>query len=212
MPTTAATPTINLIPTPRLLRKRVRARVRRWAVGLAIYVVALGMGCAVAISGKPPVVAVDDSGVHTRITQLTADLDAANKELADARFRHAATLTLTAQADWSGLLAVLGAKLGDEVVLREVRLAQARSQTVRQYTLEIRGLARTQGSVSTFVAALEEMKLFEQVRLLRTGREPFLADSVVTFDVECALSDGPAPAPVPRATPTHGVAGAGGDQ
>ena len=211
MPSTA-TSTINLIPTPRLLRKRVRARVRGWVIGLAIYSLALGMGCAVAITGKPPVVAVDDSGVHVRITQLTADLDAANRELADARVRHAATLTLTAQADWSDLLAVLGAKLGDEVVLREVRLAQARSQTVRQYTLEIRGLARTQESVSRFVAALEEMKLFEQVRLLRTGREPFLADSLITFDVECSLSDGPASAPAPTPKPTQGVAGAGGDQ
>ena len=171
---------INLIPTPRLLRKRVRARVRLWAVALPVYIVALAFGCAVIIPAAARSIASDDAGVQTRITQLTADFDSANGQLAEARVRHAATLSLTAQPDWGNLLSVLGDRLGAEVVLREVRLTQAKSAGLRQYTLEMRGLARTQASVSTFVAALEEMKLFDQVRLLRTGREPFLSDSVVT--------------------------------
>jgi Tfp pilus assembly protein PilN len=198
---------INLIPTPRLLRKSVRARVRRWAVGLPIYAVALAFGCAVIIRPAPRPIANDDTGVQTHITQLTADFDNANAQLADARVRYAAALSLTAQPDWGNLLSVLGDKLGEEVVLRDVRLTQAKSAAQRQYTLEMRGLARTQASVSIFVAALEEMKLFDQVRLLRTGREPFLSDSVITFDLECSLSDAPARTSAP--TTSQGVAGAG---
>jgi Tfp pilus assembly protein PilN len=201
---------INLIPTPRLLRKRVRDRVRRWAVGFSIYVVALAFGCAVMIPPAPRPVANDDASVQTRLTQLTADFDNANTQLAAARVRHAAALSLTAQPDWGNLLSVLGDKLGEEVVLRDVRLVQSKSAAQRQYTLEMRGLARTQASVSTFVASLEELKLFDQVRLLRTGREPFLSDSVITFDLECSLSDAPDKPSAPVAS--QRVASTGGEQ
>jgi hypothetical protein len=182
---------INLIPRPRMLRKRLRRRVRGWAAALAIHTVALGGVLALVHSTREPIVPPDDSGVRSRITQLTADFAQANQALTDARFKHAAALALTGHPDWSTLLALLGARLGDEVVVRDVKLAQSRNPGARQYTLDVRGLAKSQAAVSGFVSRLEETRIFDQVRLLRTGREPFLTDSVVTFDLQCGLTDVP---------------------
>jgi Tfp pilus assembly protein PilN len=213
---------VNLIPQPRMLRKRLARRARNWGLALAVYVVLLGAVVAVALSSREPLVIPDDSGVRTRITHLTADFAQVDQELADARFKHAAALELTGHPDWSALLAVLGDTLGDDVVARDVKLTQqpTTSTSPRQYTLDLRGLAKSQAAVTGFVTRLEETHLFDQVRLLRTGREPFLTGSAVTFDLQCPLTDAPrgpaAPAvqspAAPGATAVAPTSPAGGDR
>ena len=187
-------PTVNLIPAPRLARKKLRTRIRRWAVGLVAYVLVLFLGIAVRAGSRAPVLPPDSSAQSARITQLTSELAAKNKELTDARTRYAATLMLTGRPDWSVLLPLLGQGMGEDVVLKELKLSQQKGQSVRQYGLEMRGVARSAASASNFVSALEETRLFDEVRLLRTGREPFMNESMVSFEVQCKLSDAARPA------------------
>jgi Tfp pilus assembly protein PilN len=187
-------PTINLIPAPRIARKKLRARIRRWAVGMAAYVLVLLLGIAVRAANRTPILPPDPSAQSARITQLTSEVAATNKELTEARTRYAATLMLTGRPDWSVLLPLLGQSMGDDVVLKELKLAQSKGQVTRQYGLEMRGVARTAAAASNFVSTLEETRLFDEVRLLRTGREPFMNESMVSFDVQCKLSDAAKPA------------------
>jgi Tfp pilus assembly protein PilN len=188
--TTPITP-INLIPLPRVRRKRLRARIRWWGVGLATYVAALVVFFGVRLAGRTVAIPPDPAIQEQRMAQLSSDLAKASKHRDDARMRHAATLMLAGRPDWSVLLPLLGRSMGDEVVLKELKLVQSKDQTARQYGLEMRGVARTSASAANFVTKLEETGLFDDVRLLRTGREPFLAESMVNFDVLCRLSDAP---------------------
>jgi hypothetical protein len=187
-------PVVNLIPAPRVGRKKLRVRIRRWAVGLGVYVLVLVIGIATYTANRPPILPPDTSAQSAGITQLTSELAARNKELNEARTRYAATLMLTGRPDWGVLLPLLGQSMGEDVVLKDLKLSQSKGQTLRQYALEMRGVARTAASASNFVSALEEIRLFDEVRLLRTGREPFMNESMVSFDVQCKLSDAPRPA------------------
>ena len=182
---------INLIPAPRARRKRLRARMRRWAIGLAVYVVGLMMAIAVHRNSLRPILVPDPSAQGARITQLTSELAATHKDLGEARTRHAAILMLAGRPDWSLLFPLLGRSMGDEVVLKELKLTQAKNAATRQYSVEMRGIARTTAAASNFVSTLEGTGLFDDVRLLRTGREPFLTASMVSFDLQCKLSDAP---------------------
>ncbi len=112
------------------------------------------------------------------------------------------------QPDWSLLLAMLSSALGDETVLRSIRLqappeaapgaaggsgtpgGAAAARTLQPITLEVTGLGRTQQVVSEFVLRLEHTPLFEMVRLVDTRREPFLNDHAVVFRIECVLDAG----------------------
>ena len=103
------------------------------------------------------------------------------------------------QPDWSLLLAMLSSALGDETVLRSIRLqappeaapgggggADA-ARSLPPITLDLTGLGRTQQVVSEFVLRLEQMPLFKQIRLVDTRREPFLNLHAVVFRIECVL-------------------------
>jgi hypothetical protein len=185
---------VNLIPAPRARRKRLRTRITGWAIGLAVYVVGVMVAIGVHRSSLRPILVPDPSAQGARITQLTSELAATNKDLAEARTRRAAILMLAGRPDWSLLLPLLGRSMGDEVVLKELKLTQAKTAGARQYAVEMRGIARTTASASNFVSTLEGTGLFDDVRLLRTGREPFLTTSMVSFDLQCKLSDSPRPA------------------
>ena len=115
------------------------------------------------------------------------------------RARLASGRAVGEQPDWSLLLAMLSSALGDETVLRSVRLqappeaapggttGAGSARTLRPITLDLSGLGRTQQIVSEFVLRLEHTPLFKTVRLVDTRRELFLNDHAVVFRIECVL-------------------------
>ncbi len=55
------------------------------------------------------------------------------------------------------------------------------------FVLAVAGYGKTMTAVSQFVLALERLGLFDQVRLIKTNREPFLSTQAVAFQIECSL-------------------------
>lgn len=199
IPTTTS---VNLIPAPRLATRQRRRHLRAWAWGLTAYAAAVVLACAAVTLFQTDPDAGDTlqqvESTRAANRKASAALVDAAKRLSQAQNAQRMVRVLSDQPDWSLLFAALANRLGNETVLRDVQLraapvptaTAAKPQAPARYRLALRGLGKTQAAVSQFVADLEKSQLFDEVRLLRTGREPFLADTAVTFDLDCTLGDG----------------------
>jgi Tfp pilus assembly protein PilN len=185
---------VNLIPTVRRQSRRRRTRLRRWAIACIGYGLMLGAG-SMAVkhvwAGRPEV-AGELAAANARGADLNNQITRLRRELAEVESSRQTMLMVTQQPDWSILLAKLGTVLDEQTVLREVKLAPARTPTAAQqpeasYLLELRGLGKEQSAVSQFVSRLQQTGLFDDVRLVRTGREPFLNGAAVSFEVACEM-------------------------
>jgi Tfp pilus assembly protein PilN len=103
------------------------------------------------------------------------------------------TVAISDQPDWSVLFPILGSTVGDDVVLREIQLKpdlDPKNKPQQAFNLQLRGFSKTQPGVSQFVLRLGQLKLFDDVKLLRTGREPMNSGQVVTFEISCPIREG----------------------
>ena len=199
---------VNLIPDKHLDARGRRLRARAWGVGLCLYAAALVVACVgakIVWAGDGGRTASDLEAARAATNKAHTALAQASKRLADAQRTQKLIKFVRDQPDWSILLALIGKRLGDETVLREVRLepvriapvvsspsssAAAAVPSTERFTLHLRGFGKTQSSVSAFVSAMEKVELFDHVKLLRTTREPFLNGMAVTFEIECSLGEG----------------------
>lgn len=207
---------INLIPARRLAARRLRRRALLWGTSLGLYALAIGGTWPVitATRGDDPLARIHSDIELARAARqrATAALDGVSRQLAKAAVTREFTSEVADRPDWTSLLNVLGGSLGSDTALRDVQLtpaseatsattpvgrspgaapgtAPALPGTPSSYKLTLRGISRSQAAVSGFVASLEKARLFDQVRLLRTGREPFLSETAVSFDIECLLGE-----------------------
>lgn len=193
-------PGVNLVPVTRRDARLRRARVRFWA---AAGVVGVGLWIA-AFVGVQLVVTRDDRAVRDELDRVSAMAEDTRQEVAALRAnivreqgRLQATRAVGEQPDWSVLLALLSSVLGEEAVLRTIKIdappestnaSDTRASDPKPVLLELAGLGRSQQVVTRFVLRLEAMPLFARVRLLDTRREPFLASHAVGFRIECMLA------------------------
>ncbi len=199
---------VNLIPAARRQAKQQQSRVRWWLTGCVVYT-ALWIAAFVAAQ---VVVRSEDRALRGKFVEGSAMVQEAEKKvhalrgrIGRAEARLASGRAVGEQPDWSLLLAMLSSALGDETVLRSIRLqappeaapgaaggsgtpgGAAAARTLQPITLEVTGLGRTQQVVSEFVLRLEHTPLFKNVRLVDTRREPFLNNHAVVFRIECVL-------------------------
>ena len=193
---------VNLIPAARREGKQRQVRVRWWLTASVVYA-ALWIAAFVAAQ---VVVASEDRALRVKFVEGSAKVQAAEQAVAALRgrigrdqARRMSSSAVGEQPDWSLLLAMLSSALGDETVLRSVRLqappeaapggagGAGSARTLRPITLDLSGLGRTQQIVSEFVLRLEHTPLFKTVRLVDTRRELFLNDHAVVFRIECVL-------------------------
>ena len=196
---------VNLIPVARREAKQQQTRVRLWLTGCAVYA-ALWIAAFVAAQ---VVVGSGDRVLRAKYVEASAQVQEVEEAVAALRgqigrdeVRLASGQAVGEQPDWSLLLAMLSSALGDETVLRSIRLkappeaapggpdadgGSDAAKTLPPITLDLTGLGRTQQVVSEFVLLLEQMPLFKQIRLVDTRREPFLDNHAVLFRIECVL-------------------------
>jgi len=199
---------VNLIPAARRHAKQRRVRVRWWLTACVVYT-ALWSAAFVAAQ---VVVRSEDRALRSTFVESSARVQEAEKTVAALRgrigrdqARLSSGRAVGEQPDWSLLLAMLSSALGDETVLRNIRLqappeaapgaaeragtpgGAGAARTLRPITLDLTGLGRTQQVVSDFVLRLEHTPLFKTVRLVDTRREPFMNDHAVVFRIECVL-------------------------
>jgi Tfp pilus assembly protein PilN len=201
---------VNLIPNDRLRATRRHECRRMWTmIGVAYLSLLLPIGGAVHVLSSGSTREMD-----AELAQLTSEISEAEEssailraELDDtSRLLHANRL-VGVRADWGALLALLPKTMGDEIVLRELRLRTAEGHSPRtgrrsgtrsihdgealgdrQITLRMGGIGRSQNAVTQFVLRLEGLQLFRQVKLADTRREPLFEDDSVAFRIECVLN------------------------
>ena len=193
---------VNLIPASRLNARRRRRRVRLWAAGGAAYAASL-LGVFLTYGhlggGDRRAQADELDKTRARIQESRQAARAIQRDLAGAESVLQAARAVSDRPDWSIVLALLAKRLGEEVMLRQVLLKPGRigppspaaaatpAGSHSPYLLKLAGYGRSQEAVSRFVLDIERTGAFDQVTLIKTSREPFLAIDAVGFQVECAL-------------------------
>jgi hypothetical protein len=112
------------------------------------------------------------------------------------------------EPDWSLLMGLIAEALGDDAVLDRFHLLPAEAapasrggaspraaptdetRTNRSYVLLLGGVSRSQEGVSDFVIRLEDLGLFDRVKLLESRRGAPSGDELVGFDLRCDLGTG----------------------
>jgi Tfp pilus assembly protein PilN len=188
---------VNLIPQSLRQARRHRRLVVGWTIGGGVYALALVLGCVVARSLYVADCHALDQQMGDMVHRIaTADQNSRSlkAQLVELQAQSQTAHAISDQPDWSMLLNVLANTMDDNLVLRDVKIFPAtNSKTVvadalngpGEYSLTIRGLGQSSADVSRFVSHLEESKFFDEVKLSRTGREPFLTGMAVSFDLEC---------------------------
>ncbi|HWA49611.1 MAG TPA: PilN domain-containing protein [Dongiaceae bacterium] len=179
---------VNLIPAHRRVAQQRGRRLKVWigvTIGWAGLLLAICAGVRYGGASDADAAAANElRGVQSRIEQLDQMLATVKKQLAEAQSRQQTVIAITDQPDWSILLSLL-ARVREDVVLREVTLRP--DPATRNITLALRGFSRTQAEASQFVLRLQQIGLFDEVKLLRTGREPVMNTAAVSFDVSCEI-------------------------
>jgi Tfp pilus assembly protein PilN len=197
----------NLLPATRRAARSTHTRIKLWsAIGAAYCALVIG-GVALAhviLGAQYHNAAVDLEREDLHIKQLMADSLDLRKQLTGAVALRQSVREVTDQPDWSIILTALPSLGGDEMVLREVKLhpvetnvivsATAKKdakpqESLREFTLEMKGVCKSQPGVAKFVLALQQANIFEEVKLVRTAREPFMDQMAVSFEVQCTMGD-----------------------
>jgi len=194
-------PLINLLPARRREILRTRRLLRIWTVVVPAYCVLLAAVCIAARVVLAVPGSADDRELQSArqsARQAEVSLAVARKDLASLQTKQRMVSTFIDQPDWAAFLRLIGKPLGTNLVLREVKLQQTSTNqrgsaavsarpAGATFRLELRGLAKSQMDLSSYVKALEETGLFDEVNLLRTGREPFLTGTATSFELNCLV-------------------------
>jgi hypothetical protein len=202
---------VNLIPADRLAKKHRNARLRAWALIIGAYLLLLAtviLTAQIFWGGDGDSIEEERKDVELRIQERNSDLVRLRREIAEAAAELQISKAILGQPDWSKLLGVLGAELGEEIVLSQCWLAtldpDGREVTKnlqqwlsssplgallseRRYGLRLCGFGRSQGAVSEFLLRLERLGVFESVGLVNSYRQPFLNSQAVAFNIECRI-------------------------
>jgi hypothetical protein len=153
-------------------------------------------------------VAEELKSTEQRVQRYNTSIIELQAELAKTRTALEMSRAMSNQPDWSKLLVLLGDQLGEEVVLNNCQLVATNKDgkketdhlqesfsslaadiplAERRHKLELSGFGRRQSSVARFALRLEEIGVFDSVKLMSAYRQPFLNDKAVAFRIECSI-------------------------
>ena len=184
----------NLIPMHVRKARASRACARRWFAGVLTYglvLAAMSAGVRATMATGARDLSEEIAAAASRAGQLEQEISAARLQLAEKGASRAAAEAIADQPDWSHLLAIVTDALEEDVVLRGFALTPSdptQAGIVGRFTISMKALGRGQTSVARFVLRLQQLCIFDEVRLVRTGREGNLEAAAVAFEVECTIS------------------------
>lgn len=203
------TPAVNLIPSPILRARAVAARIRVWAIVVAVCVLAGALATGVLFARHTTQVARQDTerrALEAQRLQLEAQTSDAAKALAELSHRLTIAQAVRSHPDWSALLRVIAARRDAGVTFESIEVsprpaptpgpgakapkpAEASPSAPPEYfLLRLRGVAESQPTLWTFVRTLESLRIFESVKTVNSGARVIGDKRVIEFSVECALS------------------------
>jgi hypothetical protein len=185
-----------------------RRAVGRWIVGGVVEVALV----AVAAVGLHVVSHVDDRSVRGEMAKVEREIEAiegrkaeraaaAGKVQAELELRD----TVNAPTDYSKLLAVVSAGMGDEGVVTSLKWEVAPAPTTAaapvdadgkplkvdafagpvRLSVQMTGLVRSQGTITRVVERIQKAGVFDEVRLVKSGRDAFLGSEAFSFQLSC---------------------------
>ncbi len=187
---------VNLIPAARREAQARRRRLRLWGVGLGAYA---GVLLLVHVLLFGQFAHPDGQRLETQRQRIEAArasagrlAQAAREELADAQRQLQFVQSVGRQPDWGRLLEIVSGNLGEGLVLESCGLrrggkSEKAADAEQAIQLALSGLAKAQSDVSAYILRLEETKLFDRVRLIRTSAQTFENEKVVAFELECTV-------------------------
>lgn len=195
---------LNLIPAHVREATSNAKRLRVWSKVLACVGVAASAAIGVALTRDNPA-----RDAWAGVAELESRIEGRKRELASLR---AKSSTLAKQVEsagavsnhpgWSSALALIAERLGDSLVLdscvlnrpREVRApatpgapAAKQVQVNLAYSIELGGMATSQGTVHRYLADLQAAGLFDSVTLLETRSRPLGDRTLVGFRISCEI-------------------------
>lgn len=202
-------PDINLIPVHRRLHRHRKDRLRLWSIVGSIFVATVAVAAlgARAWCDRQDLAIVEKSQkAGSLVKEYEAGIRDLRLQLDVAENAKEMSLVLDHQPDWSRLLSLLTAELGEEIVLSQfelVTLSEKETESAdtpstgqvdssrdavssgETYRIRLTGLGRTQYAVSQLLLRLENLSIFDVVRLSNTSRKPLLNQTAVGFSIEC---------------------------
>ena len=192
---------VNFMPAYRIVARQRRRRMRWWAVGIVVTLLAElgGIACGYGLwCGGRMVLAKEEDRTTATIQSADRAIRMLQGELATQEATLKANQALEGQPDWSCLLSLLARSLGDGAVVKRCELkprppagpvtaASALQKEGDAYALRVSGVGRTVADVLQFAGELERSGLFDQIRLVKTDIEPFLSTTATSFEMEGSL-------------------------
>ena len=209
---------VNLIPSEWRIAASVDRRIARWKLICIAYALVIALAAVAArtcVGGDETSLHYELTRTEQQIESLNRLIGELRPALAETQAQLGVAQAIGDQPDWSLLLLIVGRAASDEIVLTRMQLSPneavpapaPRSPTSRPTTngpqvplgsepqarrlkLELSGLGKTQTEVSGFVVRLEQTRLFDQVKLIRTAREAAGASDALAFQIDAVFRAG----------------------
>jgi Tfp pilus assembly protein PilO len=161
---------VNLVPVVLLDRRRRRAVVRGWSVGVVVCAVACGLGVA-AMRYDPSSRRSDGreelAKLERRLEDTKAELVTIKGRLETAKTQATVALRIGERPDWSGLLTALSGlhahAAARRIVLEPATEGRGEADDAGAVRIRIEGVARTQVDAQEYIVAFERLGLCEEV-------------------------------------------------
>jgi hypothetical protein len=206
---------INLIPIERRIAAAKHRRIRAWSTVAGGYAVLVLIGCIAAnapLASHSPQVKADlerlaqrTERANTERTRIEAQLTQQRRQLETAR-------AVGEHPDWSILLDAVARTKAERAALDSVtlttRLVEAKSlptlpadaaaaasaakvkpAPTPTYTLRLTGFVVGPGEVFEFARAIEQLSVFDDVRVKDSRSAPLGAMSATRFEIEASVAD-----------------------
>lgn len=184
---------INLISDSRKLEYRKANCITAWTGGLAIWTAAIATACtlAAALSHIESDFESTRSALLLRTTAAQSNAAQSKAVIDRVNTRLAITRAVRANPDWSVLLPVVSAELGDEVALERIALEPVRSAEAQsRATLTLTGVGTSRAAVTDFVMRLEQTGAFVRVETASAQRRPIRDHEFFAFELLCRVGNG----------------------
>ena len=193
---------VNLIPTRRLQAKERSRRRMQWVTVLALHVLLLLAGSLMFQNfarDEGPNLGQENRDIAIKLNQANRVTASLKREMVMASQKLQTARMIGEQPDWGAMLAVLSQNTDEDVLLDRCALGRIEAPSGAaapggpvagaELRLELGGCTRAQAAVSQYVLHLEQLGLFQKIRLVKTSRERLGGQDAVRFGLECVLQE-----------------------
>ncbi len=183
----------NLMSSKRRIEQQRCTCITRWGAALSILATTITVACigAAAISNIESDFESTRSAIVLRTTAAQASASSSTAAIDRMKKRLEVSRAVRSHPDWSVLLPVVSARLGDQIALERISLEPVRGEeSIRRATMTLNGVGTDRASVSDFVMRLEESGAFARVETTSAQRRPIGSNEFFAFELQCRIGSG----------------------